>query len=93
MILGEQITKLVPLLTPVEECIDVPKETCHKVRGNPKKVVKQVKKKWCYKPSEESGLAQIKFQMLKTNNMTDSTHTVVNKILLKTIYKRVQKIK
>ena len=57
MILGEQITKLVPLLTPVEECIDVPKETCHKVRGNPKKVVKQVKKKWCYKPSEESGLA------------------------------------
>jgi len=46
----------VPLLTPVEECVEVPKEICQKVKGNPEKVLKQVTKKWCYTPSQESGL-------------------------------------
>ncbi|QQP50688.1 Uncharacterized protein FKW44_011789 [Caligus rogercresseyi] len=46
----KQVTKLVPLLKPVEECVDIPKE-------NPRKVQKPVVKKWCYVPSAASGLA------------------------------------
>jgi len=52
----ELVTKIVPLLTPVEECVDVPKEICQKKKGNPRKVVKPVTKKWCYTPTQESGL-------------------------------------
>ena len=40
-----------------EECVDVPKEVCTRSRTNPRKVKKPVVKKWCYVPSEESGLA------------------------------------
>jgi len=51
------VTKLVPKLEPKEECVDVPKEVCTRSRTNPRKVKKPVVKKWCYIPSEESGLA------------------------------------
>merc|ERR1712025_243720 len=53
----KHVTKLVPKLTPTEECVDVPKEVCTRQRTNPRKVKKPVVKKWCYIPSEESGLA------------------------------------
>merc|ERR1712038_1373807 len=49
-------TKLVPLLKPRENCVDVPKEVCVRMRTNPRKVKKPVIKKWCYTPTEESGL-------------------------------------
>jgi len=51
------VTKLVPRLEPTDECVDVPKEVCTRSRTNPRKVKKPVVKKWCYIPSEESGLA------------------------------------
>ena len=51
------VTKLVPKLSPTEECVDVPKEVCTRSKSNPRKVKKPVVKKWCYIPSEESGLA------------------------------------
>jgi len=51
------VTKLVPKLEPTEECVDVPKEVCTRSRINPRKVKKPVVKKWCYVPTEESGLA------------------------------------
>ena len=51
------VTKLVPKLEPKEECTDVPKEVCTRSRTNPRKVKKPVVKKWCYVPTEESGLA------------------------------------
>merc|ERR1711983_256855 len=51
------VTKLVPKLEPTEECVDVPKEVCTRSRTNPRPVKKPVVKKWCYIPSEESGLA------------------------------------
>ena len=51
------VTKLVPKLEPKEECTDVPKEVCTRSRTNPRKVKKPVVKKWCYIPTEESGLA------------------------------------
>jgi hypothetical protein len=51
------VTKLVPKLEPAEECVDVPKEVCTRSRTNPRKVKKPVVKKWCYLPTEESGLA------------------------------------
>ena len=51
------VTKLVPKLEPAEECVDVPKEVCTRSRTNPRKVSRPVVKKWCYIPSEESGLA------------------------------------
>jgi len=53
----KHVTKLVPKLEPTEECVDVPKEVCTRSRTNPRKVKKPVVKKWCYIPSEESGLA------------------------------------
>jgi hypothetical protein len=53
----KHVTKLVPKLSPKEECVDVPKEVCTRSRTNPRKVKKPVVKKWCYVPSEESGLA------------------------------------
>merc|ERR1712106_32804 len=53
----KHVTKLVPKLEPTEECVDVPKEVCTRSRSNPRKVKKPVVKKWCYLPSEESGLA------------------------------------
>merc|ERR1712112_189903 len=53
----KHVTKLVPKLEPTEECVDVPKEVCTRSRTNPRKVKKPVVKKWCYVPSEESGLA------------------------------------
>jgi len=51
------VTKLVPKLTPKLECADVPKEVCTRSQENPKKKLRPVIKKWCYIPSEESGLA------------------------------------
>merc|ERR1711884_235202 len=53
----KHVTKLVPKLSPTEECVDVPKEVCTRSRTNPRAVKKPVVKKWCYVPSEESGLA------------------------------------
>jgi len=53
----KHVTKLVPKLTPTEECVDVPKEVCTRSRTNPRAVKKPVVKKWCYVPTEESGLA------------------------------------
>jgi len=53
----KHVTKLVPLLKPAEECVDIPKEVCSRSRTNPRKVKKPVVKKWCYVPTEESGLA------------------------------------
>ena len=50
------VTKLVPQLEPRESCIDVPKEICSRSQANPRKVQKPVVKRWCYIPSEESGL-------------------------------------
>jgi len=52
----KHVTKLVPLLKPQEECVDIPKEVCSRSRVNPRKVQKPVVKKWCYVPTEESGL-------------------------------------
>ena len=53
----KHVTKLVPKLEPTDECVEVPKEVCTRSRTNPRKVKKPVVKKWCYVPSEESGLA------------------------------------
>jgi len=52
----KHVTKLVPLLKPAEECVDIPKEVCSRSRTNPRKIQKPVVKKWCYVPTEESGL-------------------------------------
>jgi len=51
------VTKLVPKLEPKDECVDVPKEVCTRSRINPKPRKRPVIKKWCYVPTEESGLA------------------------------------
>ena len=54
----KHVTKLVPKLTPKLECTDVPKEVCTRARTNPTKRRRPVVKKWCYVPSEESGLSK-----------------------------------
>jgi len=52
----KHVTKLVPRLQEVEECVDIPKEICTKSRRNPKKIKKPVIKNWCYTPSAATGL-------------------------------------
>merc|ERR1719334_2303676 len=52
----QHVTKLVPKLKPHESCTDVPKEVCTRSQTNPRKVQKPVITKWCYTPTEESGL-------------------------------------
>jgi len=54
----KHVTKLLPQLQEVEECVQVPKEICTRSRTNPKKVKKPVIKNWCYTPSQESGLTK-----------------------------------
>jgi len=53
----KHVTKLVPILKPSEECVDIPTEACSRSRTNPRKVQKPVVKKWCYIPTAQSGLA------------------------------------
>ena len=52
----KHVTKLVPILKPAEECVDIPKEVCSRSRVNPRKERIPIVKKWCYVPTEESGL-------------------------------------
>lgn len=47
----KHVTKLVPLLKPAENCVDVPKEVCVRSRANPRRVKKPIVKKWCYTPT------------------------------------------
>ena len=48
----KQITKLVPQLTPRQECVQVPKEVCAMSRLNP--TIREVPyvQKWCFNPNE-----------------------------------------
>ncbi len=48
----KHVTKLVPLLKPVEDCVDIPKEVCVRSRRNPRRIKKPIVKKWCYTPKE-----------------------------------------
>jgi len=47
------VTKLVPQLEPSEECLDIPKEVCARVRVEPVKVEKPTVKRWCYNSRED----------------------------------------
>ena len=47
------VTKLVPLLTEVENCSDIPQEVCSKKRGKPRKVTYPTVKTWCYETEEK----------------------------------------
>lgn len=49
----KMVTKLVPGLKPVQECVDVPKEVCATNRVNPHTVKRPSIMKWCYTPDQE----------------------------------------
>lgn len=49
--------------------MDIPKEVCARARRNPRKINKPVIKKWCYTPTEESGLGN--FNPSSTPSNTD----------------------
>ena len=55
----KHITRLVPKLVEVQECVDVPKEICNRSKQNPRKVKKPIIKNWCYIPSEEEDLQSL----------------------------------
>merc|ERR1712117_986856 len=55
----KHITRLVPKLVEVQECVDVPKEICNRSKQNPRKVKKPIIKNWCYTPSEEDDLQSL----------------------------------
>ena len=80
------VTKLVPSLTEVEQCDDIPQEVsetssnvsclhytvqvCSKKRGKPRKVKYPSVKKWCYKTTTEVG-----GHNLTTASVTHSIYT------------------
>lgn len=47
------VTKLVPRLDTVQDCVDVPKEVCARSKVNPRKVKKPSIQKWCFTPQNE----------------------------------------
>jgi hypothetical protein len=51
-----KIIYIIVRLKPTENCVDVPKEVCVRVRNNPRTIKKPIVKKWCYVPTDESGL-------------------------------------
>jgi hypothetical protein len=55
----KHITRLVPRLVEVQECIDVPKEICSRSQQNPRKVKKPVIKNWCYTPAPTADEAEL----------------------------------
>ena len=55
----KHITRLVPKLVEVPECVYVPKEICSRSKQNPRKVKKPIIKNWCYTPSDEAGLQSL----------------------------------
>jgi len=55
----KHITRLVPKLVEVQECVDVPKEICNRSKQNPRRVKKPIIKNWCYTPSEENELQNL----------------------------------
>merc|ERR1712121_353903 len=65
----KHVTKLVPKLSPTEECVDVPKEVCTRSRTNPRPVKKPVVKKWCYVPSEELALLKLCLRTLLSSGL------------------------
>jgi len=46
----KHVTKLVPKLDTVQDCVDVPKEICSRSKVNPRKVKKPAIQKWCFTP-------------------------------------------
>merc|ERR1712106_1131933 len=44
----KHVTKLVPKLDTVQDCVDVPKEICSRSKVNPRKVKKPAIQKWCF---------------------------------------------
>jgi len=50
----KHVTKLVPKLDTVQECVDVPKEICARSKVNPRRVKKPSIQKWCFTPGEEN---------------------------------------
>lgn len=42
------VTKLLPRLEEKEECVQVPREVCTRLRNNPRKEKKPVVKQWCF---------------------------------------------
>lgn len=52
----KHITKMVPILKAQENCVDVPKEVCSRMRRNPRIIQRPIVKKWCYTPrADEDG--------------------------------------
>ena len=49
----KHVTKLVPALKSVDECVDVPSEVCAMSKVNPKKKNRPTIQKWCYKPEDQ----------------------------------------
>ena len=46
----KHVTKLVPKLDTVQDCVDVPKEICARSKVNPRRVKKPSIQKWCFTP-------------------------------------------
>ena len=62
----KHVTKLVPLLKPREECVDIPKEVCVRAKVNPRKTKRPIIKKWCYSPERSDEID------LDNNDNTDT---------------------
>lgn len=52
----KHVTKLVPKLDTVKDCVDVPKEICAMSKVNPRRVKKPSIQKWCFTPESDNSI-------------------------------------
>ena len=85
------VTKLVPQLKPTENCIDIPKEVCSRLRKNPRKVSKPIVKRWCYTPTKESGLPPPppRYMVLVSSNVNLCFSSVLWTAIIRSVQKLV----
>ena len=66
-------TKMVPKLTPEQECTLVPKEVCNLTYGPPKVVQKPYMSEWCLDESEDNEITTEKITQPQTSSSQEES--------------------
>jgi len=74
------VSKLVPRLEPKEECVQVPREVCTRIRTNKRKVKKPTVKQWCFYPKDRNSLQKVSSLSRKTAHRKPSISTTITSI-------------
>ncbi len=58
--------------------MDIPKEVCSRQKANPRKIKRPIVKKWCYTPTQESGLDEANTETDDNDDKDDDQNEGVN---------------